>query len=841
MIHYHPPPPPAVRPFEGAAFHEGVRREDDEVLRQLQSTQARIYIWSLLASSSTHRDALIRALSQIRVETTTTPKRLIHMMTADRATCIVFSDDNLPPRSDHSPISSTRQWLTLNVCPLATAITLGFAPSDFGPSTQTVRAYDSTKREVMGFLHPLTCYLADLGYIESELSLLPFIRSEDDLFLTGFTFDEIQTLEIEDFHRDFVAMSFDQHSSTVVLDMMRGMTFLPGMGMSLDDYFVRGSEIRPRVEEVHSVVHTDREIELQHLFHQLQLSDGAHGASVSVATPTSPDRASMLSLCFPEDITDDGVIVDPTEMVDGVVPHDEYRDEMDRMTLLEDDNSLFEGIVSLVERASDLVDPPLSFDVLSGFVSRSDDVSVALFMDLIKIGSPYLMREMDLFIYSGSYLDVFAWSYEDMPGLDPSIQKLRRLHPRWSLQVKEEIQKQLSVGFISVVEYPEWLANVVPIPKKDGKVRVCLIALQPLDVVFHGWIFEALERIRKFRLRLNPKKCTFGVTSGKLLGHMNNDCRLAFEKIKGIYFLLCFSASYARRPLLLYFPLVWATRRLRHYMTEYSFDIQYVSRKSIKGSIVADHLASLPISDSRPVDDDFPDEEFIAMTSLSSWRMYFDGAANHSGFGIVEYEACILGLETALELDIRQMKVFSDSNLFLRSGTYPEVATAKDRRALRNLATRFVICGDTLYRRSADGMLLLCLDRASADRVMRECRLMAISFMHHHRVTRFDLAVTIFDGLISDRGVHFRAEVDTLLQKYGIRHHRSSAYRPQTNGKLPFALWAYCTFSHLWSYTLLFSIWYGGRFAVETEMGSPRVALEQQIYEAVGSGLGLTT
>ena len=88
-----------------------------------------------------------------------------------------------------------------------------------------------------------------------------------------------------------------------------------------------------------------------------------------------------------------------------------------------------------------------------------------------------------------SYLDVFAWSYEDMPSLDPSIvqhhlllvpharpikQKLRRLHPRWSLQVKEEIQKQLSVGFISMVQYPKWLANVVPDPKKDDKVRVCV-------------------------------------------------------------------------------------------------------------------------------------------------------------------------------------------------------------------------------------------------------------------------------------------------------------------------------------------------------------------------------
>ena len=40
--------------------------------------------------------------------------------------------------------------------------------------------------------------------------------------------------------------------------------------------------------------------------------------------------------------------------------------------------------------------------------------------------------------------------------------------------MKKEIQKQLSVGFISVVEYPEWLGNVIPVPKKDDKVRVCV-------------------------------------------------------------------------------------------------------------------------------------------------------------------------------------------------------------------------------------------------------------------------------------------------------------------------------------------------------------------------------
>ena len=66
-------------------------------------------------------------------------------------------------------------------------------------------------------------------------------------------------------------------------------------------------------------------------------------------------------------------------------------------------------------------------------------------------------------------------------------------------------------------------------------------------------------------------------------------------------------------------------------------DIHYVTQKSIRRSIVAYHLASLPVSDGRAIDDDFLDEDVVAVTSLSGWRMYFDGAANHSG-----YEICVL-------------------------------------------------------------------------------------------------------------------------------------------------------------------------------------------------------
>ena len=63
---------------------------------------------------------------------------------------------------------------------------------------------------------------------------------------------------------------------------------------------------------------------------------------------------------------------------------------------------------------------------------------------------------------------------------------------------------------------------------------------------------------------------------------------------------------------------------------------------------------------------------------------------------------------------------YHDIYQFLRLDAYLEATTAKDKRALRQLAARFVICGETLYKRSADGMLLLSLDIVFVDRVIRE-------------------------------------------------------------------------------------------------------------------------
>ena len=60
-----------------------------------------------------------------------------------------------------------------------------------------------------------------------------------------------------------------------------------------------------------------------------------------------------------------------------------------------------------------------------------------------------------------------------IPGMKPVKQKLRRMKPDVALKIKE-VQKKIAVGFIKVSKYLERVANVVPVPKKDGRVRMCV-------------------------------------------------------------------------------------------------------------------------------------------------------------------------------------------------------------------------------------------------------------------------------------------------------------------------------------------------------------------------------
>ena len=42
------------------------------------------------------------------------------------------------------------------------------------------------------------------------------------------------------------------------------------------------------------------------------------------------------------------------------------------------------------------------------------------------------------------------------------------------LKIKEEVRKQFDAGFLEVIKYPKWVANIVSVSKKDGKIRMCV-------------------------------------------------------------------------------------------------------------------------------------------------------------------------------------------------------------------------------------------------------------------------------------------------------------------------------------------------------------------------------
>ena len=124
-----------------------------------------------------------------------------------------------------------------------------------------------------------------------------------------------------------------------------------------------------------------------------------------------------------------------------------------------------------------------------------------------------------------------------------------------------------------------------------------------------------------------------------------------------------------------------------------------MSKKAIKGSAIVDFHADRAIEDYEPMKFDFPDEDLMAILQIDkeepmkkkNWKMYFDGASNALGHSIgvvlispdkthcpftvklnfdytnnvAEYEACVMGLQAAVERNIKKLKVYGDSALVI--------------------------------------------------------------------------------------------------------------------------------------------------------------------------------
>jgi hypothetical protein len=87
------------------------------------------------------------------------------------------------------------------------------------------------------------------------------------------------------------------------------------------------------------------------------------------------------------------------------------------------------------------------------------------------------------------YKEIFAWSYEEMrtydtsmikhkiplkPGVKPFRQKLKQINPILLPVIEKEVKKLLDAKIIVPLRYSDWVANLVPIRKKNGEIRLCV-------------------------------------------------------------------------------------------------------------------------------------------------------------------------------------------------------------------------------------------------------------------------------------------------------------------------------------------------------------------------------
>ncbi|WJX45728.1 hypothetical protein P8452_32589 [Trifolium repens] len=682
---------PAVREYEDSdEVMELIKRSEYKIVDQLLQTPSKISILSLLMNSDAHRETLMKVLDQAYVEQDVTVGQfgsIVGNVTA--CNNLSFSDEELPEKgrnhnlalhisvickSDSLSNVLVDTGSSLNVMPKVTLDKLSYCDAHLRPSAMIVKAFDGSRKSVIGEIDlPISvgpyeflitfqvmniqasysCLLGrpwihEAGAVTSTLhQKLKFVREgklvivngEEALLvshLSAFSFISADGLDGTPFQGLSIEEKNPNKRETSMASLKDALRVMekgddPNWGQlrQLPEYKNRTGLGFTSSTRMNKPGITFRSAGLVNVPPEIDVivEDGEETEPVSFVTPGG-SRRNWVAVDIP--------VVTPlsklsiNKPVDHNVPRPSPNFEFPVYEAVEEeDEEVPYEIERLLKQEKKSIQPHQEAVELINLGTDEEKREIkigALLEASIKERVIDLLKE---------YVDIFAWSYQDMPGLDPEIvehrlplkpecppvkQKLRRSHPDMALKIKEEVQKQIDAGFLITSEYPQWLANIVPVPKKDGKVRMCVdyrdlnkaspkddFPLPHIDVLvdntakskvfsfmdgfsgynqikmavedrektsfitpwgtfcykvmpfgltnagatyqrgmttlFHDMMHKEIEvyvddmivksgtegehveyllkmfqRLRKYRLRLNPNKCTFGVRSGKLLG-----------------------------------------------------------------------------------------------------------------------------------------------------------------------------------------------------------------------------------------------------------------------------------------------------------------------------------
>ncbi|KAJ8470571.1 hypothetical protein OPV22_024914 [Ensete ventricosum] len=382
---------------------------------------------------------------------------------------------------------------------------------------------------------------------------------------------------------------------------------------------------------------------------------------------------------------------------------------------------------------------------------------------LVKVGSELAeSQQVQLIDFLRKNDDVFAWTPNDMSGVDPEIaqhylnispdarpvkQRPRKFTPDRQKAIKDEVTRLLA-------------AQLIEESTKDFK-----------------WTPECEEAFRQLKSHIENLPQLASVKDGEPLSLYLTATDLAVSSVlvtldkageRPIYY----TSHVLAGPELRYAPierialaLILTSRKLRPYfqthpikviidqplrqilskfdvagrMLKWSvelgeFNIEYEPRKTIKGQVLADFLSELT-----------PPQ--VLQNPIPEWTLHIDGSANSKRGGVglvlkdpsghiyehalrlgfratnneVEYEALLFGLKVAAELGAEDIEIFTDSQLVAGqvNGTFEtrEAAMIKYLAEVRLMAARFRRCTITKVPRSentqADALARLASSRVT--------------------------------------------------------------------------------------------------------------------------------
>eukprot|EP00253_Pinus_taeda_P022398 PITA_22398 len=293
-----------------------------------------------------------------------------------------------------------------------------------------------------------------------------------------------------------------------------------------------------------------------------------------------------------------------------------------------------------------------------------------------------------------------------LPEQKPVQEKLRKIHPNLEGQIKSELNKLLKAKIIFPVRHSNWVSNIVPIRKKSGDIRIC-IDFRNLNKASlkDNFPLPTMEQILQSEAGSELMSFLDGFLGyNQILVHPDDRLKTTFRTKWGTY-------AYQKMP----FGLINAGATFQRAM-----DIAF---KGLINRTVVVYLDDITVF-SKERSNHLHDLNQIFQRckkygiSLNPKKSFF--ALDQRASNIPE-SSDTYSSETINQISIIDSESqYADLIFYLKNGYAPPNLSYKNKRAIRLKAKNFIIIDDVLFRQNYDSVLLRCLEKPEAQKVLKE-------------------------------------------------------------------------------------------------------------------------